>query len=546
MVILASSVPVFWQWILALIVFILVLGLIIALHEAGHLFFAKKAGILCHEYAIGMGPVIKQWKKKGKETAISVRAIPFGGFVSMAGEDTNETLLKIGDLVSLKVNDNNEIIDIIATQKVEGNVKGQVLGYDLYSKDGGPMYIDLDVDGENRHFIATRDTHYVFSPKERIQIAPYDRCFESKKWFPRFITVFGGPLMNFVIALVLFLIVGMITGVSNAEDTILGGTTEYYPASRILQKGDKILKIGEYDVTNWSELSAAMANYSLTEVVNVTYQRDGKQYSADIETVIVSYKLGIANFDNDDIESDGDYIMNKNDKGVKVSVVYSDDYVASKAGIKNGDIILGYYDNDNFIETNDWKSLVSYIEKDDNLTSIKLKVLQGEEEVDITSSVWTTTSLDQLGVGYSSKTSIGIECATKFSFFGGIGNAFVLFWNSITTVFKTLWALFSNSQIHVTDLSGPVGIFQAVKSYLFGTDFITFISFVALISANIGVVNLLPIPALDGGRILFLIIEGITKKKINKKVETVLNNVVFVLVMILFVFITIKDIFRLF
>ena len=65
--------------LLAIIAFIVILGLIICLHEAGHFFMAKKFDVLCHDYSIGMGPAI--YKKKGKETTFCVRAIPIGGFV---------------------------------------------------------------------------------------------------------------------------------------------------------------------------------------------------------------------------------------------------------------------------------------------------------------------------------------------------------------------------------------------------------------------------------------------------------------------------------
>ena len=179
------------------------------------------------------------------------------------------------------------------------------------------------------------------------------------------------------------------------------------------------------------------------------------------------------------------------------------------------------------------------------MDSIKLKCIVNGIEKDIESDVWQTKTLSTLDLSAASKTAIGVTCETHFSFFGGLGNACVLFWNSISAVFKTLGALFGNSQIGIADLSGPVGIFQAVKSYL-GTDLITFLSFVGLISANIGLVNLLPIPALDGGRIVFIVYELITRKKVNKNVETVLNNIVFYLLMALFVFITFKDILRLF
>lgn len=78
--------------ILGIIVFILVMGLLVMVHEAGHFLVAKKAGILCHEFSIGMGPLIYQ-KKKG-ETLYSVRLFPIGGYVSMAGEEVEDNILK--------------------------------------------------------------------------------------------------------------------------------------------------------------------------------------------------------------------------------------------------------------------------------------------------------------------------------------------------------------------------------------------------------------------------------------------------------------------
>ena len=556
MILFSFGVVIYYAY--ALLVFIIVLSLIIGLHELGHLFFAKKAHILCHEYAIGMGPVIKQWKKEGRETAVSIRAIPFGGFVSMAGEDTNETLLKEEQEISLNLDENGLVKDIIVTPKVEGSIKGSVVSYDLYSKNGEELYIDLDVEGETKHYPVKVDAMYVFSQKERIQIAPYDRCFESKKWWPRFITIFGGPLMNFVIALVLFLIVGLATGVSS-DSNQLGEVNEYYPAAGILKAGDTITKLDDENINSWSDIGAYLSQ-GIKEEVNVTYVRDGVENSAKINTVIFDYRLGLCNIRQ---EQQGEgfnlkYIYhlleNEEEKGIKVGLVYDKGYVASKAGIKDGDIVLGYYDLDgNFHETNSWNDLISYTNDYDSKEKIKLSVkhIETKDGVDtvetknIESDIWDKKSLDALNVGASNKVAIGITAKMKFSFWGGIKNALASFLNSILLVFKTLGALFTNRQIHITDLSGPVGIFSAIERYLH-TDFLTFVSFVALISANIGVVNLLPIPALDGGRLLFLIIEGITKKKVSKKVDTILNNVMFILLILLFIFITFKDILKLF
>ena len=71
--------------IVSLIYFILILSVIVIVHEFGHLIAAKKFGVYCKEFSIGMGPVI--WKRQKGETQWSIRALPIGGFVAMAGED---------------------------------------------------------------------------------------------------------------------------------------------------------------------------------------------------------------------------------------------------------------------------------------------------------------------------------------------------------------------------------------------------------------------------------------------------------------------------
>ncbi len=75
---------------MTLLYFILILGVIILIHEFGHFIFAKKAGIYVYEFSIGMGPRIFKWKRKNDETEYSIRLIPIGGFVQMAGEEIED------------------------------------------------------------------------------------------------------------------------------------------------------------------------------------------------------------------------------------------------------------------------------------------------------------------------------------------------------------------------------------------------------------------------------------------------------------------------
>ena len=541
-------------WVYAFIMFVVVLGVIVLLHEGGHFFFAKKAGILCHEYAIGMGPVVKSVKKG--ETSYSIRSIPIGGFVSMAGEDTNETMLRVGQEVSLSfkevkysdllysssgiVEENDEIIRVVSeisvTDKVVKEIKGVVKEYDLYSENGDAMYIILEINGEENKYLVARDAYYVLSEKQSIQMAPYERCYESKTKLQRFLTVFAGPMMNFVLAFLIFLVVGLFSGVSNLDSSEIGEVTEGYIAERAgLQAGDVITMLGDTKINSWNDISMYLdSNLGADEIV-VTFVRNGETQEKTLAPVNISYRLGVSNIGYE--EYDG--------AGLKVYLVFDDNYVAGKAGLQNGDILLSYYVGNEKTTLTSWKQLFDYLDSDPNMESIKLEYKRGDEVKETISDVWTERSIDEIASGIEAKTQLGISPTTRFDFFGGIANALTLFWNSITAVFVTFGALFGNSQITINELSGPVGIFAVIKQYL-ETDALSFLSFVGMISANIGLVNLLPLPALDGGRIVFIGYELITGKKVNKNVETALINIVFWLVMILFVYITFKDIIRLF
>ena len=98
-----------------ILAFILIFGGLVFFHELGHLIFAKRAGILCREFAIGFGPKIFTIKKN--ETVYTIRLLPLGGFVRMAGEDAEQVELKPGYRIGALFNENHEINKIIVTNK---------------------------------------------------------------------------------------------------------------------------------------------------------------------------------------------------------------------------------------------------------------------------------------------------------------------------------------------------------------------------------------------------------------------------------------------
>ena len=108
----------------------------------------------------------------------------------------------------------------------------------------------------------------------------------------------------------------------------------------------------------------------------------------------------------------------------------------------------------------------------------------------------------------------------------------------------TLEMLFFSSEVGVGQLSGPVGIFSMTSSAAKG-GFGNLLLWTGFLSVNVGFLNLLPIPALDGGRLVFVAYEAITRKKPSEKVETILISVTMILLLGLIVFVSFNDILRL-
>jgi regulator of sigma E protease len=230
--------------ILNILLFLLVLSIVICIHELGHFVFAKKAKILCHEFSFGMGP--KLWSRKKGETTFSIRAIPFGGFVAMAGEEVEAELIKIGQKVRLGLDTDGQVKRIVLNSNnpaYDDFIEITVEKIDLKGESGDDLYIN--------DYIVKRDAFYVFD-KRVIQIAPYDRLFGSKIKWQRFLVAFAGPMMNFVLAIFVFLLMFMIGGVADDKSTVISEVSPGSPAAEIILPGDKIISINGVLVSSWA------------------------------------------------------------------------------------------------------------------------------------------------------------------------------------------------------------------------------------------------------------------------------------------------------
>jgi len=424
--------------LITILAFIIVFGVLVTVHEYGHMFFAKRAGIMCPEFAIGMGPKIFSFRKD--ETLYTIRILPVGGYVRMAGDGLEEPPVEPGMNVKIKLNDKDQITHIILDdqhkfQQIEAiEVKKCDFKDDLYI-EGITSY------DEERHHFNIAEKAYFVENGSLIQIAPKERQFTHKKPLPKFLTLFAGPLFNFILAIVLFIGLAYYHG---TPTTTVGDLAKGYPAEKAgLKAGDKIEQIGNHKVKDYNDISNILdKNKSAKTTVKV--ERDGKMKSIDIEPKKTEIK------------------QTKN----KTETVYQ----------------IGFKPK---AEHTVFKPLVAGVEQ-----FFKAGTLIFTAVVGMIASIFT----------------------------GGFS---------------------------LDMLNGPVGIYHNVDSVV-KSGIINLITYTALLSVNLGIMNLLPIPALDGGRILFVIYEAIFRKPINKKAETGIIAVGAIFVVIIMILVTWNDIQRYF
>ena len=362
---------------MTIIYFILILGGIVFFHELGHFLFAKKAGVYIYEFSIGMGPQLFKWKSKKDETMYSIRLLPIGGFVQMAGEEID--------------------------------------------------------------------------PDENI---PKEKRMQSKTWLQRFSIMIAGIFFNFVLAIVLLFVVGLINGTPQKE-TYIG----------VIDKNSSAYNAGISE------------NFAILQVY-------GKQASTKD---ILSLEL-IAN--------------------------------VKKASTKD---ILSL-------------ELIANVKKE---VEIKYKDENGNVEI----AKFKADTVDENGTT-NYKYGFSLINQKQRGFFSSIKYAFTKTIELIEYMFFVIWYLITG-KISLTNLSGPIGIFTMVGETA-KEGLINLVYLMAIISVNVGFINFLPLPALDGGRILFLIIEKIKGSPVNPKIENIIHTVGLGLLMLLMVFITYNDILRIF
>jgi regulator of sigma E protease len=413
------------------IAFIIIFGALVIFHEAGHFVFAKRAGILCREFAVGFGPKILSFKKN--ETQYTIRLLPIGGYVRMAGEDPEVAELKPGQRIGLVLNPDGLVGKIVVNGKERfSDIRiVEVESADLEHK----LFIKGYEEGEDElQTFSLADNAVMVENQTESQIAPWNRQFASKSLGRRAMTIFAGPMMNFVLAILIFTFLAIVQGVP-VSDPVLGSLTSDGAAKQAgFHEGDTVISIDGAEISTWDD------------IVEVIQKHPGEELKFTVE---------------------------RNHKTLDIPVTPK----AEK--IDNKEIgIIGVH---------------SPVEK----SPLKVATYGFQQTYQ-----WTVDIIQMLG--------------------------------------KLVTGHFS-----INMLSGPVGIYKSTE--VVAKSGITYLmKWAALLSINIGIMNLLPIPALDGGRLLFFGVEALRGKPIDRQKEGVVHFIGFALLMLLMIIVTWNDIQRFF
>lgn len=413
--------------ILPFAIAVLFFGLIIFIHEFGHFIFAKLFGVKVNEFAIGMGPTV--FKKQGKETKYALRLLPFGGFVSMEGEEEK-------------------------------------------SEDG--------------------------------------RAFCNQKVWKRMIIIAAGAVMN--------LILGFIVCIFLVSGSELVGTNEilqFYEGAVSsesgLAVGDKILKIDGKRVYSDYDISYFMQRNSSGKY-DFTVEREGERITLEDVTFLK--------------RTSGNFYYREDCSVYDISALLKDQ------GFENEDVILSI--NGNAVRNN--KELIAQIDADKDFTYDFL-LKRGEEEISLSEVKLNTATVFDFSILGEEKNVLNV-LSSALGYSVSMGRM----------VYLSLFDLV-RGQYGLNDLAGPIGtvtvIADIAQSSMVNVDWSGLFMMMAMITINIGLFNLLPVPALDGGHLFFMVFEVIFRKPVPQKYESWIHAAGLIILLGFMALISFSDIWKL-
>lgn len=445
----------FWSFIF----FILAIGILIAVHEWGHFYVARRLGIKVLRFNIGFGkPLWKKTDKYGTEFALS--AIPLGGYVRM---------------------------------------------------------LDSRVDEVSE---AEKDVEFNARP------------------VPQKMAVFAaGPLVNLLFAVLAMFLVYLI-GVESVKPVIGEVTANSIADKGRLPVGTEIVRVGGTETRDWEAVNFELVSHIGDEQIHIEVQ-DPRSFSSSKVTLDIRQW----HFDPDKASPLSSLGITPFRPPITTQIgLVAENSPASRAGLLKNDKIVQL----DGTPVQKWEQIVEYISARPDQT-VGIMVERDEREVPVMAAIGLHP--DREGQGYLGVIPQSEPWPEQYRFnqqygvIGAIEQAMQKTWRLITLSIEMIGKLLTGD-VSVKNLSGPISIAQGAGASA-GFGIVYFLSFLALISVNLGIINLLPLPVLDGGHLLYYFIELLRGKPVPDHIQEIGFRIGGVIIMLLMAVAIFNDIARL-
>lgn len=334
-----------------------------------------------------------------------------------------------------------------------------------------------------------------------------EHSFAKISWYKKILILVAGVLMNAILAIIIFMSIAFSYKTATTKITSLEPNSVIQQAG--IEVGDTITSINGKKTTILADLTNQDVQFG--EKINIGYLHNGEEKYLEVDNAVTKIgNIGIA------------FKIDENGNTTNEIDMVSGGGTAVKAGLKAGDKIVKINDTN----TSNASEVITIIRANAN-NELQLTIDRNGEMS--TKSV-TPVEKENFSLGIAS-TEI-VDTNFKYAICNMVSDVSGII-GSYADLFK--------GKVGINDMSGIVGIGEVVSKT---NGIISFLNLMAIISLAVGVANIMPFPPLDGGKVVIVLFETITRKKVSEKVEAIISYVGMGLLILLTIFVTYKDIIR--